>query len=155
MTNKSLKFFMREQIEEIVTAPAPKGFTDGEGNPLELEIKVLSNARIQEIFASYRKRSVAVDDKGRPFLTPTGEVCFQTERDSARAVRHTIAEALVYPDLKDPELMKFYNCVDITDMPLKVFTSTDEYAHVNKMVMNALGLGDQQTDSTLIEAAKN
>ena len=31
-------------------------------------------------------------------------------------------EALQYPNLKDPELMKHYNCADMTEMPLKVFS---------------------------------
>ena len=34
---------------------------------------------------------------------------FKTEKDSVKATRHIIVEALVYPDLKDPELMKYYD----------------------------------------------
>lgn len=157
MSKKDLKFFMREEKEEIVTAPAPDTFTDEDGNKIELEIRVLSNARIQEIFTSYRKRSVATDKKGTPYLTPGGEVVFKIERDNARAIRHIIAEALVYPSLKDEKLMSFYKCNDITDMPFKVFTRADEYAHVSQMVLSALGLAEaQQTpDDTLVEEAKN
>ena len=36
-------------------------------------------------------------------------------------MRHIVAEALVYPDLKSKELMDFYHCYDISEMPLKVF----------------------------------
>jgi len=155
MSKKDLKFFMREVKEEIVTAPAPDTFKDENGKPVELEIRVLSNARIQEIFGSYRHRSVATNSKGSPYIMPNGEVAFKTERDSARAVRHIIAEALVYPNLQDTELMKFYGCVDITDMPLKVFPRADEYSHVNSVVMSALGLGEAQPDDALIDEAKN
>lgn len=155
MAKKDLKFFMREQKEEIVKAPAPETFVDDEGNRLELEIKVLPNARVQELFAKYRTRSIATDPNGAPYLSPTGEVVWKTERDSARAVRHIIAEALVYPNLQDEALMQFYNCIDITEMPLKVFTRADEYSHVNRMVMGALGLGAQQPDSVLVDEAKN
>lgn len=157
MAKKDLKFFMREQKEEIITAPAPATFLDDEGKPLELEIKVLSNARIQELFSSYRKRSIATNNKGIPYLGPNSEVVFKTERDSARAVRHIIAEALVYPNLQDPELMKYYNCVDITEMPHKVFPRADEYSHVSQMVMETLGLGEtrQADDDALVDDAKN
>lgn len=157
MSKKDLKFFMREEKEEIVTAPAPDTFVDDEGKPIELEIRVLSNARVQEIFASYRKRSIATNSKGAPYLGPGSEVLFKTERDSARAVRHIIAEALVYPNLQDEKLMSFYKCNDITEMPLKVFPRADEYAHVSQMVMSALGLSEtqQSSDDTLIDDAKN
>jgi len=154
MAKKDLKFFMREQKEEIVKAPAPESFVDDEGNPIELEIKLLSNSRIQEINDAYRKRSIALDKKGNPYIA-MGEVVFKTERDSARAVRHIIAEALVYPNLHDPELMDYYKCVDITEMPRMVFTRADEYQHVSRIVLAALGIGLGATDDETIEAAKN
>ena len=66
-----------------------------------------------------------------------------------------IVEALQYPDLKDPELMKYYGCVDVTDMPLKVFPKPDEYQHVSRIVMQALGLMSKVTDDEDVEAAKN
>ena len=157
MSQRNLKFFMREEKEEIVKMPAPKSFVDDKGQPIDLEIKVLNHTRIQDIFSKYRTRSIATNEQKSPYLSPNGEVVFKTERDSARAVRHIIAEALVYPPLQDSELMKFYNCVDITEMPTKVFSKSDEYTHVNKMVMQALGLGPEQaqTDAALIEEAKN
>lgn len=157
MTKKDLRFFMREEKEEIVKAPAPERFVDENGNRLDLEIKVLNNARIQEIFTKHRKREIAKNNKGVPYLGPGNEVVFQTERDGAKAVRHIIAEALVYPNLQDADLMKFYNCFDITEMPLKVFTRADEYSHVSEMVMSVLGLGEtqQSSDETLLEEAKN
>ncbi len=137
---KDLKFFMREQKDEIVTALGPEGITDAEGNVIELEIRVLPYARVQEIFAKYRKRSIATGKNGAPYLSPTGEVVFKTERDSSRAVRHIIAEALVYPNLNDKELMEFYHCNDITEMPLKVFSTAEEFNHVSETVMSLLGL---------------
>ena len=44
-----------------------------------------------------------------------------------------IVEALQYPNLKDKELMEYYKCVDITDMPLKVFQNADEYQSSDAM----------------------
>lgn len=154
MSKKDLKFFMRDLAEEIVTAPAPASFVDDEGNPIEMQIRVLPAARIQEIFAKYKNRRVATNAKGAPYLLPSGDVAWQTEKDNARAFRHIIAEALVYPDLQDKELMAHYNCVDLTEMPLKVFSRSDEYNHVSQVVSSALGL-DGSSDEELVEEAKN
>ena len=107
MVKRDLKFFMREKEEEIITVPGPSSFKDDEGKVIDLEIRVLSNKEIREINSKYRHRSVATDKKGQPYIA-NGEVVFKTEKDSERAVRHIIAEALVYPDLKDKALMEFY-----------------------------------------------
>lgn len=151
---KDLKFFMREQKDEIVTAPGPDTILDEAGKPIELEIRVLSSAEIRKIDESYRRRTIALDKKGNPYISG-GEVIFKTEKDSARAVRHIIAEALVYPNLKDEKLMAFYKCNDITEMPQLVFPRADEYAHVNRVVFAALGMMQGADENETLEAAKN
>jgi len=116
---------------------------------------VLTQAEIQKINENYRKRSVALDKKGNPYIA-LGEVVFKTEKDNARAARHVIAEALVYPDLKDKKLMEYYGCVDITEMPRLVFSRADEFSHVSRMVMSVLGIGGEAIgDDETIDAAKN
>ena len=124
---KNLSYFMKEIKEEIVTAPAPKSFKDENGRALEMEIKVLSNERIRKIQDNYRKRSIALDSKGSPYISG-GEVVFKTEYDANRALRHIMAEALVYPDLKSQEMMDFYKCYDISEMPLKVFQNKNLFS---------------------------
>ena len=151
---KNLKYFMRSMEPEVVTAPGCPSITDDEGNILPLEIKVLSQADINRINDAYRKRSMATDKKGNPLIA-MGEVVWKTEKDSARASRHLIVEALQFPNLKDKELMEYYHCVDVTDMPLKVFPKADEYQHVSRMVMQALGLASAVNDDEELEAAKN
>ena len=151
---KSLKYFMREPETEIVTAPGPETFKDEEGNTIQFEIRVLTQREIQEINEGYRDHRMATDKRGNP-LVDGGEVVWKTEVDRARASRHILAEALVYPNLKDPELMEFYHCHDISEMPLHVFRRPDEYAHVTDMVMKALGLTDDSEDKEDLEAAKN
>lgn len=152
--NKDLKFFMRDLEDEIVTAPAPQSFVDDKGDVIEMQIRVLPAARIQEIYANYRKRSVATNKKGAPYLLPGGDVAWKTERDNQKAFRHIIVEALAYPNLEDEKLMEHYKCVDKTDMPLKVFSRNGEFAHVSKMISSALGL-DGSSDAELEEEAKN
>ena len=154
MAKRDLKYFMREREEQIISVPGPETFTDENGNVLDLEIRVLSNTEIQKINNNYRKRSIATDKKGQPYIA-NGEVVFKTEKDSAKAARHIIAEALVFPDLKDKGLMEFYHCSDITEMPKLVFSRADEYAHVTRAVFTALGLIDGVPDDEVIGEVKN
>lgn len=154
MEKKNLKYFMRDTKDEIVTAPGPDSFKDENGKVIDFEIKVLSQETINKINDAYRKRSMATDKKGNPLIA-MGEVVWKVEKDNARASRHIIAEALQYPNLKDPELMKHYNCADMTEMPLKVFSRADEYQHVSRIVMQALGLMETPDDSAELDAAKN
>lgn len=154
---KNLKYFMRERSDEVVTVPGPDTFKDETGKPINLEIKVLSAAEIRKIDEGYRRRSIALDKKGSPYIA-NGEVVFKVEKDNAKAMRHIIVEALVYPDLKDKALMDFYKCVDVTDMPQLVFSRADEYASVSKSVFAVLGLGGEVGDtdeSADFDAAKN
>ena len=151
---KSLKYFMRNREPETVTVPGPETIKDDDGKVIQLEVKVLSQERINQINDAYRKRCMATDKKGNPLIA-LGEVVWKTEKDSARATRHIIAEALQYPNLQDKELMEYYGCVDITEMPLKVFPRTDEYQHVARMVMQALGLSAAVNDDEELDDAKN
>lgn len=155
-TKRDLKFFMREQTEEVVKVPGPESMKDDDGNVIMLEVRILSNERIQQLNEKYRDRKMATDKRGNPIVY-NGEIVHDVKKDSAKASRHIMVEALAYPNLGDPELMKFYNCVDVTEMPFKVFSRADEYAHVNRAVMAVLGLGPALSDEEekLLEEAKN
>ena len=151
---KDLKYFMRNTETEIVTAPGPNSFKDENGNVIQFEIKVLSQEQINKINDAYRRKSMATDKKGNPLIA-MGEVVWKTEKDTEKSVRHMIVEALQYPNLKSKELMDYYGCVDITDMPLKVFSKSNEYQHVLRIVMQALGMASEVNDEEELEAAKN
>ncbi len=144
---KNLKYFMRkeEEIEPIVTVPGPESFKDENGEVIQLEVKVLSAESIRKINEAYHTKTIATDKKGAPYIN-AGSVVFREERDNAKATRHIICDALVYPNLRDPELMQFYKCVDITQMPEKVFSRADEFAHVTRVIMALLGLGGQLSE---------
>ena len=156
-----------ELFEDIVEARETYGcayaevIRDMDGNVIQLEVKVLSSERIRAINEAYHTHTVALDKKGNPYING-GNVVFRDERDNAKATRHILVEALQYPKLDDPELMKYYNCVDITQMPEKVFSRADEFAHVTRVVMALLGIGGQlseeeqkQADEKEIDDAKN
>lgn len=151
---KDLKYFMRSKETEIVTAPGPDSLKDEKGEVIQFEIKVLTQEEITKINNAYKKRTMATDKKGNALIA-NGEVVWKTENDAARAARHMIVEALQYPNLKDKELMEYYGCVDITDMPLKVFPKTDEYQHVMRIVLQALGITAPVNDDEDLAAAKN
>lgn len=151
---KNLKYFMRSTETEIITAPGPESIVDEDGNVVQFEIKVLSQEQINTINDNYRRHTMATDRKGNPLISG-GEIVWKTERDNARATRHLIVEALQYPNLKDPELMKYYECVDVTEMPLKVFPRPDEYNYVLKIVLSALGLVSGEAEQDDLESAKN
>ena len=155
MAKKDLKYFMRSTEAEVVTAPGPESFKDEDGKVIQFEIKVLTQAEINQINDNYRKRSMATDKKGNPLIAANNEVVWKTEKDNARASRHMIVEALQYPNLKDEELMKHYGCVDVTEMPLLVFSKADEYQHVSRIVMQALGLASTVNDDEDLKDAKN
>ena len=151
---KDLKYFMRSTEPKIVTVPGPDSFKDEDDKVIDFEIRVLSQEEINRINEGYRKRGMATDKKGNPLIA-NGEVVWKTEKDPAKASRHIIVEALQYPDLKDPDLMKHFGCVDFTDMPLKVFPTADEYQHVSRIVMQALGLASAISDEEELADAKN
>ena len=150
--NRDLKVFMRESAKnpEIISVPGPDSLKGPDGNPVMLEIKALSNHQIKKINDMYTKKTMVTDKKGRPYIR-NGEVAFKVEGDAYKATGHILAEALVYPDLKNPELMKFFDCHDISEMAEKVFSRSDEWLHVNNAVMAVLGLGGEVDAEELAE----
>lgn len=157
MADKNLKYFMREDSkqEKIFQVPAPPRFVDEKGEVVQMEVKKLHNDTIAKINDTYKSRTPMKDKKGN-YIVQNGEVVFKTEKDRVKATRHIIVEALVYPNLKDPEIMKYYDCVDITDMPLKVFPDNDEFGHVSRKVLEILGLMDAaESNEREVEDAKN
>ena len=158
MIKKSLKAFMRESVKngEIVTAPGPDTIKDESGNIVMLEFRVMSIDEQEEIRKSYENRTIALDKSGKPIISD-GQLVYTTDPDIYKASRHMIVESLVYPNLRDPELMKFYNCIDVTEMPNKVFTRK-ELDFVTKAFNTAHGFGEtaeQKKDAELIAEAKN
>ena len=105
MAKKDLKYFMRSMEPEIITVPGPESIKDENGEVIQFEIKKLTQEEITRINDAYRKHSIATDKRGNP-LVSNGEVIWKTERDGVKATRHLIVEALQYPNLKDPDLMK-------------------------------------------------
>lgn len=143
-----LSYFMRKELlqEEIIEVPGPETIKDENGNVVQFKVKKLRLQRVNEIFNNYKKTEVYMDKKRKRPLVEDGKVVMKETKDNAKALRHVIVEALVYPDLKDPELMEFYHCVDATEMPLKAFTN-EEYGFVTNLVSELLGITEKDDDS--------
>lgn len=152
---KNLSYFMKPENKEkrIMEFPAPERFKDENGERVVLKIRSLSASEIAEINKMYTQRTVACDKRGNPFIK-NGEVAYKVEKDSVKASRHMIVEALVEPNLKDKELMEYYDCYDFDEMPDKVFSTFDEFDYVQNCVMKASGMieGPDENSNDVSEA---
>lgn len=156
MDSKSLSYFMREELktEEIVTVPGLDSIKDEHGKAVPFEIKRLTREHIDDIYDHYKQEVVAIDKKTRKPYVVDNRVVMQEKKDYARAFRHVMVEALVYPNLKDEKLMEYYDCVDVTEMPRKVFSSS-EFNEVAKKLNDVLGLAGSDEDSEMEDDLDN
>lgn len=153
----SMQYFMKEELkkDEIVEIPGIDTFKDNDGNIIPFKVKILGTEEIAKIRKMYTTNKLLIDDKGRKVFDKNGKPIYETEVDNLKANQRLLVESLVYPNLKDDELMKYYGCVDALDMPYKVFKKMDDYKKVTSSVIEALGLNNDLDDEELIEEAKN
>lgn len=139
--NQNLHYFMRESAKEeiVITVPGIESIKNEHGEIVPFEVKKLSRKSVQEIFAKYETQEIIYDANKKPYVVD-GEVVCRTKVDPDRALRHLVVEALQYPNLKDPAMMDFFKCYDVTDMPLQVFSQGDEYKYVMDTVLQAIGI---------------
>ena len=158
-TTLDLSYFMRENKPSESEYPAPKGFVDKDGNRINLKFRILSESEITEIRRHWRETRFAKDERtGRYIFTPTGKIATYENYDGDSAMREMLVESLVYPNLRDKNLMAHFNCVNAFDMPTNVFTR-DEYAYVVNAFDKLHGYGDVSNDDdeedSDIDKAKN
>lgn len=154
----NMKYFMREELknDEVVEVPGIDTFRDENGDNIPFKIKVLGIEEVNKIRKNYTSRRMAVDDKGKRLFDKAGRPIFTEDVDSEAATRRIIVEALEYPNLKDPELMKFFGVNDVMEMPFKLFKNSKDYSYISTVVVDVLGLGEQEvSDDELINEAKN
>ena len=155
MADKSLSYFMREELKEekIISMEGPDTIKDEKGNPVVFQIKKLSQDRIDEIYDMYRREEVAMDPKTKKPYEQNGHVLTKVENNYTKAFRHLIVESLVYPNLKDPQLLEFYNCVDAADLIPKMFTR-QEREKIADMINIVIGVKEDTEYEDLKEAKK-
>lgn len=155
---RDLSFFMRDNKDEIIKVPAPESFGDNgkdeKGEPIMLEIRVLSRKRIHEINEKYKDTKIAKDPKTGEVLINNGEVVHDVVRDNVKAGLQLFVEALAFPNLKDEKLMAHYGVYEHIYMPWAVFPNPKDFSYVNDQILIAAGLKESSTD-LLVEEAKN
>ncbi|MDR0883375.1 MAG: hypothetical protein LBN05_02015 [Oscillospiraceae bacterium] len=142
----------KTQAEAITTAPAPKGWVDEHGKPLEIKIRKLSKKRLSEIRTEHTDYRFAIGDDGN-VIVQGGAVVHDDIKDTDAIVCHVIAEALVQPDMHD--YLADYDCVCIADLPALMFDE-DALEHITNMVYAVqYPRLHPQKEKALIDGAKN
>lgn len=154
MANK-FKAFMLEELkkDEIITFPGVETFKDETGKPIDFQIRKMGVDEIQKIRSSYRSKKVATDKKGKPLIAGNS-VVYAEDYNAEKAGAHIMVEAFVVPDMHDKDLMEFYGCVDVTDMPNKLFKRYEDYQYANQCVLQALDMIDKPEEEQM-EDIKN
>lgn len=152
----SISAFMRKKAkeEEIVTVLAPETFVDEKGERITMKVKRLSSTHVNEIYDRYNYERVARDDNGN-FIVRNGKVVKENYSDAKGNMDRLIVEALVEPRLNDKDLMDFYDCVDVMEMPDKVFAGKGEYAYVRDIVLQLASTLTGEEADCIISEAKN
>ena len=154
-----MKYFMREELknDEIVEIPGLDLFKDKEGNIIPFQVKVLGTDEVNKIRKAFSKKRIVMDDKGKRLFDKLGRPVLSDDTDTEAATRRLVIDALVYPDLKDPELMKFYGTNDVMEMPFKLFKNPKDWSYVSNAIAEVLGINSDETvsDDELINEAKN
>lgn len=155
MAAKNLSYFMRENKPKTIKFDGPETFVDENGKRLEFEMRVLTMEEQEKINDMYTETKPAKDKKNN-FIIQRGKLVYDEKKDSQRASRHMMAEALIYPDLKDKKLMEYYNCHDISEMPFKVFSDSEEFGYMNRKMLELFGYLDEEDDEEEdVDDAKN
>ena len=156
MSNASIKSFMRSKArqEEVVSVLAPEGFVDEKGERAVLKVKRLSTNHINKVYEQYNYSTIARDENKQPIVR-NNRIVKDFVQYAEGNINRLIVDALVFPDLHDKELMEFYGCVDVMDMPHAVFASRSEYEYVRDVVMKLSGTLSGEECDCIINEAKN
>lgn len=143
VTESKLKYFMRPEIkeaqDEIVEVEGFAPFADENGKLLPWQVRVLSRKEANAIREKYVKRRRVHDKKGNLVLSSNGEVAFETVTDVDGFNTHLLIEALVFPNLKDEDLQKYYGVSNSDDLVDVLFRDRDLYAHALEVVIKVNG----------------
>lgn len=160
MSEINLKFFMVESLneDEIVEVPGINTFKDDKGKPVPFQIKKLGVKRLNDIRKGCKVKKLLKNGKGKQMFNNLGEPMFETDYNSDEATAKIIVESLVFPYLADKELMEFYKCVDVLNMPMKLFKEPNDFKYVSEQVLLVNGItseDEEEQEEKLIEEAKN
>lgn len=152
---KSLSVWMRKrETEEVVEVFAPETFTDENGERARMKVKRLSTAENNRIYERYHYDKIATDENGSPIIRNNHIVKDRVDDNDGNFDR-IIVEALVEPNLKSEEMLEYYGCTNVMEMPKKVFPSAKEYNYVRDVCLDLAGTVSGEESEYIIEEAKN
>ena len=150
----SIKAFMRKELNETVDVEIPgiKTFSDENGNPIPMRIRAITTADMNRIRKACHIRKIAKDGKGKPIFQ-NGVIQYDDQYDGNAMTNQMIAEALVFPDLHDKELLSFYGCNEAVELVTKLFRRFDDYTYISEKIQEISGISTDGDE--IIEEAKN
>lgn len=157
----NLKFFMVESLkkDEVVEVPGISTFKDEKGNPVPFQILKLGTSKLNDIRKGFTIKKLVKDGKGKQVYSKGGDPLFQVDYDGAKATNKIIVESLNFPNLADKDLMAFYECVDVLEMPMKLFKDPNDFKYISQQVMIVNGMTDEDDEDgreeELLEEIKN
>ena len=150
----SIKAFMRPELKEetIVTIPGVKTFSDENGKPIDLQIRVITTNDLTRIRKACHTRKPAKDNKGK-YIFQNGQMQYDDQYDGNAMNDQMIAQSLVFPNLHDAELLKYYECNDAVELVHKLFAKLEDYTYLTEKIQEVSGIG--RDGDEIIEEAKN
>ncbi|MDO7787124.1 phage tail assembly chaperone [Desulforamulus aquiferis] len=143
---RTMEFFMKGKRKETANGfvVVTEAFLDDKGKPIPFEIQALDQEKIEEI----------QEECTKPAIIKRGRVVVPEKMDTNRYVARLCVESLVFPNVKDTQLLKSYGRVDPVELLKKdILPIGGEYAELAEAVMKINGFDEDV--SKLIEEAKN
>ncbi len=154
MSNINFKNFMIADLKknDVLTFKGVDTFKDDNGNPISLKFKQISRAEAEELRQKFTTKTPAVNAKGNYIITD-GRIVNDIEVDYAKYTDALIVETMVYPNLKDKELLDYYGVYAGTEL-LHILFKGKDYDYVDKCAAQASDLLPVD-ESNLINELKN
>lgn len=154
MSENNFKSFMVAGLKrnDILTFKGVDTFKDDNGNPTPLKFKPISKAEAEELRKKFTIKTPAVNKNGNYIITD-GRIVNDIEVDYVKYTDALIVETMVYPNLKDKELLDYYGVYAGTEL-LHILFKGKDYDYVDRCAAQAADLIPVD-ESKLINELKN
>lgn len=141
-TNIGIEAFLKGKAKSlpIVEETISDRYTDQKGNPIPFKFKAINSTRIEEIKKDCTHVIYVKNQKIERF-------------DSERYVAIIAVETTIFPDFKNDQLLKSYDCIDSCDLAHEILDLPGEYTTWVEKAFKVNGFDDKFED--LVGKAKN
>lgn len=145
MSELSRFFKSNKQKKPNAKVVVSKEFVDEKGNYMEWEIKPISTKEFERIRKECNK------------LVPSRSVPgkYENKFDSVKYNHKIIVASVVFPDLRNQELLDSYNVMAPEDLIDEMLTNAGDYSRLMSFIENYNGFTDQDPLSKDVKKAKN